>query len=118
MDYKSKIRKMVKEELLKFLEADAEEELKKRKPIGDLPRKNTMGSVKEEEDESLCEEEELEEAGDVQYGEKHKSIKITKKGTDPKSTFYTAKVANQVHTRKDRKSLERLLKSKGFTRIT
>ena len=83
MDYKSKIRKIVKEELLKFLEEEA-----------------------------------IEEAGDVQYGEKHKSIKITKKGTDPKSTFYTAKVGNQVHTRKDRKSLERSLKSKGFTRIT
>ena len=41
-----------------------------------------------------------------------------KKGTDPKSTFYTAKHGNQVYTRKDRKSLERLLKSKGFTRIT
>ena len=84
MDYKSKIREMVKEELLRFLEED----------------------------------EELEEAGDVQFGEKHKSIKITKKGTDPKSTFYTAKQGNQVYTRKDRKSLERLLKSKGFTRIT
>ena len=84
MDYKSKIREMVKEELLKFLE----------------------------------EEEELEEAGDVQYGEKHKSIRISKKGSSPQSTFYTAKHGNQVYTRKDRKSLERLLKSKGFTRIT
>ena len=84
MDYKSKIREMVKEELLKFLE----------------------------------EEEELEEAGDVQYGEKHKSISISKKGSSPQSTFYTAKHGNQVYTRKDRKSLERLLKSKGFTRIT
>ena len=84
MDYKSKIREMVKEELLKFLE----------------------------------EEEELEEAGDVQYGEKHKSISISKKGSSPQSTFYTAKHGNQVYTRKDRKSLERLLRSKGFTRIT
>ena len=42
MDYKSKIREIVKEELLKFLE------------------------------EETLEEEELEEAGDVQYGEKHK----------------------------------------------
>ena len=84
MDYKSKIRDMVKEELLKFLEED----------------------------------EELEEAGDVRYGEKHKSIKITQKGSSPQSTFYTAKHGNQVYTRKDRKSLERLLKSKGFTRIT
>lgn len=84
MDYKSKIREMVKEDLLKFLE----------------------------------EEEELEEAGDVQYGEKHKSISISKKGSSPQSTFYTAKHGNQVYTRKDRKSLERLLRSKGFTRIT
>ena len=84
MDYKLKIREMVKEELLKFLEED----------------------------------EELEEAGDVQYGEKHKSIKITKKGTDPKSTFYAARQGNQVYTRKDRKSLERFLRSKGFTNIT
>jgi len=84
MDYKSKIREMVKEELLKFLE----------------------------------EEEELEEAGDVQYGKTHKSIEITQRGSSPQSTFYTAKVGNQVYTRKDRKSLERLLRSKGFTRIT
>ena len=89
MDYKSKIREMVKEELLKFLE-----------------------------EEETLEEEELEEAGDVQYGEKHKSISISKKGSSPQSTFYTAKHGNQVYTRKDRKSLERLLRSKGFTRIT
>jgi len=61
MDYKSKIREMVKEELLKFLEGDAEKELEKRTPIGDLPRRSTMGSVSEEEDESLCEEEAIDE---------------------------------------------------------
>ena len=84
MDYKSKIRKMVKEELLKFLE----------------------------------EEEAVEEADSGRYGEKHKSISITKKGSSPQSTFYAAKDGNQVYTRKDRKSLERFLRSKGFTRIT
>jgi len=89
MDYKSKIREMVKEELLKFLE-----------------------------EEETIEEEAAEEAGSGRYGETHRSIKITKKGSSPQSTFYVARDGNQVYTRKDRKSLERMLKSKGFTRIT